>query len=249
MARDAHGRASGCPATAPGVPAAAFTASLQALPRSVRGHRRFPGQAGLRAVAEEPAAVQELHRQHGDDGRGRRGSPGFAAVRRHPRVDGPRGAAAAPAFSALLHEFYAIAAAAISEDDGVVDKFVGDEAIGLFIPGYAGLDHASKAIAAGRRLLADVGTAGASTEGPIPVGAGVHTGIAFVGTVGSSTEISDFTALGDPVNTTARIAQLAVPASCWSRAKRRRKAGSMRRASTAARSRCAVAERRWRSSW
>src|SRR5215471_16055793 len=47
------------------------------------------------------------------------------------------------AFSELLHEFYALAAAAIQAADGVVDKFVGDEAIGLFIPGYAGSDHAA----------------------------------------------------------------------------------------------------------
>jgi adenylate cyclase len=113
------------------------------------------------------------------------------------------------AFSALLHDFYTVAAAAITDHDGVVDKFVGDEAIGLFIPGYAGADHAAKAIAAARQLLEAVGRQDASSAGPIPVGAGVHTGIAFVGTVGSSTEISDFTALGDPVNTTARLAQLA----------------------------------------
>jgi adenylate cyclase len=112
-------------------------------------------------------------------------------------------------FSALLQAFYTIAADAISGHDGVVDKFVGDEAIGLFIPGYAGHDHAAKAIAAGRRIIDRVGATDASAAGPIPVGAGVHTGIAFVGTVGSSTEISDFTALGDPVNTTARLAQLA----------------------------------------
>ena len=114
-------------------------------------------------------------------------------------------------FAALLHEFYRLAAGAITAYDGVVDKFVGDEAIGLFIPGYSGKDHAAKAIAAARRLLDDVGRAEASSAGPIPVGAGVHTGVAFVGTVGSSTEISDFTALGDPVNTTARLASLAGP--------------------------------------
>lgn len=45
--------------------------------------------------------------------------------------------------------------------------------------------------------------------GPIPVGAGVHTGVAYVGSLGSSELISDFTALGDPVNTTARLASLA----------------------------------------
>ena len=49
----------------------------------------------------------------------------------------------------------------------------------------------------------------ASSSGPIPVGAGVHTGIAYVGTLGSSEDISDFTALGDNVNTSARLASLA----------------------------------------
>ncbi len=112
-------------------------------------------------------------------------------------------------FSALLHSFYKLAAESIVDNDGVVDKFVGDEAIGLFIPAYSGRDHARKAVAAGRTLLERAGRPDASSEGPIPVGAGVHMGVAFVGTVGSSEEISDFTALGDPVNTTARLASLA----------------------------------------
>ena len=112
-------------------------------------------------------------------------------------------------FSALLHAFYRIAAAAIADHEGVVDKFVGDEAIGLFIPGFAGRDHAAKAIGAGRALLAAVGRRDASASGRIPVGAGIHTGVAYVGSVGASGEISDFTALGDVVNSTARLASLA----------------------------------------
>ncbi len=112
-------------------------------------------------------------------------------------------------FTALLTSFYRLAASAITGADGIVDKFVGDEAIGLFIPGYVGPDHAAKAIAAGRALLAAAGKADASQNGAIPVGAGIHTGIAYVGTFGSSEQISDFTALGDPVNTTARLASLA----------------------------------------
>ena len=112
-------------------------------------------------------------------------------------------------FAALLTAFYRLAAGAITQADGIVDKFVGDEAIGLFIPGYAGPDHAAKAIAAGRAILTAAGRGDASRSGPIPVGAGIHTGIAYVGTFGSSEQISDFTALGDPVNTTARLASLA----------------------------------------
>jgi adenylate cyclase len=112
-------------------------------------------------------------------------------------------------FSGLLQAFYRLAAAAITDHDGIVDKFVGDEAIGLFIPGFAGTDHARLAVAAGRALLEAAGRPGASTSGPIPVGAGVHTGIAYVGSIGSSDEISDFTALGDVVNSTARLASIA----------------------------------------
>ena len=113
------------------------------------------------------------------------------------------------AFAALLTAFYRLAAGAIVETDGVVDKFVGDEAIGLYIPSYAGKDHARKAIEGGRRIIEATARSDASVSGPIPVGGGVHTGIAYVGTLGSSQEISDFTALGDSVNTTARLASLA----------------------------------------
>jgi adenylate cyclase len=112
-------------------------------------------------------------------------------------------------FSALLNAFYRLAANAITGSDGIVDKFVGDEAIGLFVPAFSGWDHAAKAIEAGRRLIEAVGRPSASASGPIPVGAGVHTGVAYVGTFGSSEQISDFTALGDAVNTTARLASLA----------------------------------------
>jgi adenylate cyclase len=112
-------------------------------------------------------------------------------------------------FSALLNSFYRLAAAAITSNDGIVDKFVGDEAIGLLLPAFAGWGHATKAVDAGRALLEACGRSDASSHGRIPVGAGVHTGVAYVGTFGSSEQISDFTALGDAVNTTARLASLA----------------------------------------
>ena len=96
-------------------------------------------------------------------------------------------------FSSILSAFYRLAAAAIVANDGVVDKFVGDEAIGLFIPGFSAAQHAAKAIAAGRAIMRAAGRTDASPSGAIPVGAGVHTGIAYVGSLGSSEQISDFT--------------------------------------------------------
>ena len=49
----------------------------------------------------------------------------------------------------------------------------------------------------------------ATPSGPIPLGGGVHTGIAYVGPTGPAGAVDDFTALGDVVNTTARLASAA----------------------------------------
>ena len=72
--------------------------------------------------------------------------------------------------------------------------------------GSDGPHHTAAAIRAARALLDAVGHADATTRGPIPVGAAVHTGDAFVGSTGAEGAVNDFTALGDVVNTTARLA-------------------------------------------
>jgi adenylate cyclase len=109
-------------------------------------------------------------------------------------------------FSQLMSRFYGAAATAVDHYDGIVDKFVGDEVVALFIPGFAGPDHAADAIAAARDLL--LATGHDADEPWIPVGAGVHTGTAYVGVVGEG-DAHDFTALGDAVNATARLASKA----------------------------------------
>src|SRR5262245_59517628 len=105
-----------------------------------------------------------------------------------------------------MARFYGAAATAVDHYDGIVDKFVGDEVVALFIPGFAGADHAADAVAAARDLL--VATGHAESEPWIPLGAGVHTGTAYVGVVGEG-DAQDFTALGDAVNATARLASRA----------------------------------------
>lgn len=109
-------------------------------------------------------------------------------------------------FSRLISRFYGTAARVVDEWDGLVDKFVGDEAVALFVPGFAGEDHAARAVGAARALMHETGNDHADAW--VPLGVGVHTGVAYVGRVGEG-DACDFTAVGDAVNTTARLASSA----------------------------------------
>jgi adenylate cyclase len=114
-------------------------------------------------------------------------------------------------FSQLMNRFYTVATDVLVRTDAMVDRLIGDEAIGLYIPGLAGQGHARKAIRAAKSLLHL--TDHRDSKGPwIPVGIGIHTGMAFVGVVGGGEgSPTDFTALGDNVNITARLASESQP--------------------------------------
>jgi adenylate cyclase len=112
-------------------------------------------------------------------------------------------------FSKLINRFYVTATDVLIKVDAMVDRLVGDEVVGLFIPGLAGQDHPRKAIDAAQSLLRQTGHG--DPEGPwVPLGIGIHTGIAFVGVVGGTdNRPSDFTALGKNVNIASHLASQA----------------------------------------
>jgi adenylate cyclase len=110
-------------------------------------------------------------------------------------------------FHALLDRFYKVAGEVIFEHDGGIDKFVGDEVVAFFVPMLAGERHVQRAVDAALALL--LATGHADRGGPwVHLGAGVHTGIAWMGAVGEG-ERTDLTAVGDTVNIAARLASVA----------------------------------------
>jgi adenylate cyclase len=103
----------------------------------------------------------------------------------------------------LMNRFYKMAIQLLVEYDALIDKFMGDSVLALFVPGIAGPDYRVKAVNAAEALLRGIGYG--TTEGPwLPMGIGVQAGPAFVGNVGDQAVV-DLTAIGDTVNVASRI--------------------------------------------
>src|SRR5512134_1315276 len=108
-------------------------------------------------------------------------------------------------YSKTINRFYHAATHMIFRHHGWVEKLLGDEVVGFFEPGYTGGRHAQAAVETGKQILRATGH-GTSTGPWVPVGVGVHTGIAYIGAVNASGGGADISILGDAVNTAARIA-------------------------------------------
>jgi adenylate cyclase len=107
-------------------------------------------------------------------------------------------------FGALMQRFFQTATKVFSKSDAIVDKMVGDEVIGVYLPGLTGSDYRQRAVAAGIQLLRDTGHA--DPAGPwLPIGVGVHAGKTFVGSIGVEGGAYEFAALGDTMNFGARL--------------------------------------------
>lgn len=113
------------------------------------------------------------------------------------------------AFAETLNRFYVAATEVLIQYEATVDKLIGDEVMAFFVPGFAGPAFKRTAVEAGQALLRTLrydNKPGSS----LPVGVGIDAGVAYVGNIGPEDYV-DFTVLGDPVNTAARIQAAAKP--------------------------------------
>jgi adenylate cyclase len=112
------------------------------------------------------------------------------------------------AFREIIERFYKAAIDVMIDSGALIEKLIGDEVAGIYAPGIAGSNHAACAVEAARALLKATGHE--DPGGPwVGVGAGVHTGRAYVGAVGKAHAMSVITVLGDTANTAARLASKA----------------------------------------
>jgi adenylate cyclase len=107
-----------------------------------------------------------------------------------------------PQVAELLNRFYASATSVLGRS-AVIDKLAGDEVMALYIPQLIGKRWEDEMMRDARELLGAVGF-GSGAEPWLLLGIGLDVGQAYVGNVGSG-EVKDFTALGNVVNTAARL--------------------------------------------
>jgi len=107
-------------------------------------------------------------------------------------------------FTQMIQRFYKVATDVILKDKGMVNRLMGDQVIGLFVPRFSGSNHAEAAIDAAKDLL--LATGHQDDQGPwAPVGVGIHTGPAYVGTVGHGEGVNEIAVLGSAANLSARL--------------------------------------------
>ena len=100
----------------------------------------------------------------------------------------------------LMNQALTIQSNAVQQYGGMVDKYIGDAMMAIFNAPIDLPDHQNQAILAALKIQEDMQV----TNIPLKIGIGVNTGEAVIGNMGSNTRF-DYSAIGDCVNTAARL--------------------------------------------
>lgn len=116
---------------------------------------------------------------------------GFTSLAEHQAPD---------AVAGLLNRFYSTAVDVLCRH-AIIDKLVGDQVMALYLPHVFDGDVTEHMLGDARQLLDATGSW-------VDLGIGLDLGTAHVGNVGAG-QVKDFTAIGDVVNTAARLQSVA----------------------------------------
>lgn len=106
-------------------------------------------------------------------------------------------------YQKLINRFYIMSTGIIGDHDGLVEKLAGDAVAAFWGAGFAGRNYVAKTVHAAQKIQK------AMQKQKIPVGIGVHAGVAYFGAMGSADGLVNISAIGDEVNAAARIASKA----------------------------------------
>ncbi|MBI4617003.1 MAG: adenylate/guanylate cyclase domain-containing protein, partial [Planctomycetes bacterium] len=108
----------------------------------------------------------------------------------------------------VLNRYLALETECVDRHGGIVDKFIGDEVMALFL----GAGREPEAVRAALEIQAGIAgiTAKRREAGlePVEVGIGIQSGMVLMGNMGSEARM-DYTAVGDVVNVASRLQKLA----------------------------------------
>ena len=108
----------------------------------------------------------------------------------------------------LLRDYHSMVEAAVFQNGGTLDKYLGDGAMATFGTPEAGSDDAQNALNAAQQILkgTDALNAARASQGhdPIKVSVGLHFGAVTLGDIGSARRL-EFTVIGDTVNVASRL--------------------------------------------
>lgn len=106
----------------------------------------------------------------------------------------------------LLNNYFAHITMPITENHGVINKFLGDAVMAIYAPGLGSQKHADDALrsALGMRKALEAFNQSRPGKEPLKFGIGIHSGVLVAGNIGTSTRL-EYTVIGDTVNVASRI--------------------------------------------
>lgn len=111
----------------------------------------------------------------------------------------------------LINRYFELMSPCVTDENGIVNKFIGDSLMAIFGAPLPLEDHAASAARAALRMAGalDELNAELSQKGIQQVrhGVGIHTGPVLAGNIGAGSRM-EYTAIGDTVNTASRIQSL-----------------------------------------